>query len=413
MEDIPRSKPICGKPTNSFFVNKDRYLRLQTHKINDITPPISENESLLIIITNGSGSIIINGVEFNLKTNTFIWLQSYHTFTIKCNSYEPLEFKLFVYDYPLSSFLAFKEPSHNAIDTIVDAIPIIYLDDKYSERVNDLIDEFSEFDEIFTPGASLIKVSILGELAKIFIDISIKNHSSNNVSSPKPLAWKAILYMSKFFYKDLTADSVAKIFNTTATILNRDLRNVSGYNFIQNLNRIRVNIASSALLYEDLSLSYIALHSGFSSEVVFYRIFKQYMHTTPIEYRNKLITQNNNSVYRGMIMSSCLMQILNYTYDNFSSPIDLKIVSKDLFLSENTIRNIIHEKFKSSYKSIILFNRIRHAEALLLTTDLTILDIAINVGFNCDRSFSRAFKKICNMTPSEYRKLHCEVKQDE
>lgn len=96
----------------------------------------------------------------------------------------------------------------------------------------------------------------------------------------KPLGWNAILYISEYFGKDLTAEKVAKIFNSNATTLNRELRNISGYNFIQTLNRVRVNIAASALLYEDMSLSYIATHSGFSSEVVFHRIFKQYVGVT-------------------------------------------------------------------------------------------------------------------------------------
>ena len=42
----------------------------------------------------------------------------------------------------------------------------------------------------------------------------------------------------------------------------------------------------------------------------------------------------------------------------------------------------------------------------LLTTDLPIVDIAVNVGFNCSRSFTRTFKKIYEMAPSEYRETH-------
>lgn len=411
MKEIPKSKSICGRPVHYVYVDKDKYLKLQTYYINDITPPTSENESLFVLIKQGHGSIIINGVEFKLKVGTFLWLQSYHTFTIKCESDEPLELKMCVYDYPLSSFLTFREPTPTTIDAIMDATPVVYLEGKFLERVYDLFDDFEEFNDCYDAGASLIKVSILGELSKIFIDNSMRVFATEE-PTPKPLCWNAILYISEYFGRDLTADKVAKVFNSNAATLNRELRNISGYNFIQTLNRVRVNIAASALLYEDMSLSYIATHSGFSSEVVFYRIFKQYVGVTPVEYRKRL-TEHNEKIYRGMIMSTSLMQILNHAYDSFSSSEDLKDASKSLFLSESTIRNILFDKFGSNYKTITFFTRIRHSEALLLTTDLPILDIAINVGFNCSRSFSRAFNKIHNMTPSEYRNKYRGVKKDD
>lgn len=173
MKEIPKSKSICGRPVHSVYVDKDKYLRMQTYHINDITPPTSENESLFVLVKQGYGSIIINGVEFKLKVGAFLWLQSYHTFTIKCESDEPLELKICVYDYPLSSFLTFREPTPTTIDAIMDATPVVYLEGKFLERVYDLFDDFEEFDEFYEPGSSLIKVSILGELSKIFIDQNI------------------------------------------------------------------------------------------------------------------------------------------------------------------------------------------------------------------------------------------------
>ena len=120
---------------------------------------------------------------------------------------------------------------------------------------------------------------------------------------------------------------MAERFSTNASTLNRELRNISGYNFAHTLNRVRVNIASGALLYEDMSLSYVAEHSGFSSEVAFYRIFKKYTGTTPLEYRKQML-ESGEKVYRGMIMSQMLMDVLNHSYASFSSPIDIKDTSK-------------------------------------------------------------------------------------
>lgn len=399
-----KSHPICGRPVHSYFTGTDKYLRLQKHCIYDITPPISESESLFILLTSGRGLILINGVEFPFESGTFAWLQSYHTFSIRAFADQPLEISVCVYDYPLSSFLTFEEPELDTVDAIIDASPILYPESDQLSKIQYLFNEFEKENTSYDPGSSLIKVSILGQLSDIFIKNSLK-HQQSEVENVKPLGWKAILYMSAHFAKDITSESVAAHFGSNVTTLNRELRNISGYNFVQTLNRIRVNIASMALLYEGMPLSYVATHSGFPSEVDFYRTFKKQMGITPLEYRNQILN-SGDGVYRGMIMESTLMKVLNHTYSSFTSPINISNTAKSLYISESVIRDMVSNKFGHSFKDITYLNRIRHAEALLLITDLPILDIAINVGFNSSRSLSRTFHKLHGMTPGEYRALY-------
>lgn len=412
MENKPTlSKPICGRPVHTFFTGKNKYLRIQKHCIYDVTPPISESESLFMLVTEGQGTITVNGVESPFSFGSFAWLQSYHTFTIKADQEHPLSISVCVFDYPLSSFLTFHEPAPNAVHAVIDACPVIYLDKVQFEKINDLFEEFQLEDACFDPGSALIKVAILGQLTAYFIKHCTKQ-SCTSEGNVCPLGWKATLYISAHFAEELTVEGVASLFGTTPSFLNRELRRISGYNFIQNLNRTRVNIASIALLYEGMSLSYVAARSGFSSEVSFYRIFKQYAGCPPLEYRSSILN-DGEGVYRGMIMETTLMDILNYSYSSFSSPDDIKEASKNLYISERVIRDLVYEKFGSSYKDLTVLTRIRHAEALLLTTDLPLVDIAVNVGFNCSRSFSRTFHKIYGVKPSEYRKLHRKGNENE
>lgn len=404
LQEVFKSKPICGRPVHSYFTGTDKYLCLQKHFICDITPPISENESLFILVTSGRGLILINGVEFTFESGTFAWLQSYHTFSIRAFADHPLDISVCVYDYPLSSFLTLEEPGSHTLDSIIDAPPILYPENDQLSKIQYLFDEFEKENTCYDPGSSLIKVSILGQISDIFIKNSLK-HQQIEFENVKPLGWKAILYMSAHFAKDITAESVAEHFGSNVVALNRELRNISGYNFVQTLNRIRVNISSMALLYEGMPLSYVATHSGFPSEVEFYRIFKKQRGITPLEYRSQILNSGEGT-YRGMIMESTLMKILNHCYSSFSSPINISNTAKSLYISESLIRDLVYKKFGTSFKDITYHNRIRHAEALLLITDLPILDIAINVGFNSSRSLSRTFHKIHGMTPGEYRTLH-------
>lgn len=405
------SKAICGRPVHTFFTGKNKYLRIQKHCIYDVTPPICENESLFMLVTEGEGTITINGVEFPFNYGSFIWLQSYHTFTIQADQEHPLSISVCVFDYPLASFLTFHEPAPNEVHALIDACPVIHLDKVQFGKINDLFEEFQLEDACFDPGSALIKVAILGQLTAYFI----KHYTKQSVTSDGkayPLGWRATLYISAHFAEKLTVEGVSLLFDINPSALNRELRRISGYNFSQNLNRTRVNIASIALLYEGMSLSYVASHSGFSSEVSFYRIFKQYAGCPPLEYRASILN-DGEGVYRSMIMETTLMDILNYSYSSFSSPDDIKEASKNLYISERVIRDLVYEKLGLSYKDLTVLTRIRHAEALLLTTDLPLVDIAVNVGFNCSRSFSRTFYKIYGVKPSEYRKLHQKGNENE
>ncbi len=59
--------------------------------------------------------------------------------------------------------------------------------------------------------------------------------------------------------------------------------------------------------------------------------------------------------------------------------------------------------FKKSPSSDLLHMRIQKAKNMLSYSDLSIGQVAEKAGFSSDHHFSYAFKKITNITPSEYR----------
>ena len=404
MKQFPKSIPICGIPVSGFFEKDGTYLRLQTCTVSDNLPPIRENNSLFVFVTDGAGIIDINGVRFSLLAGSFLWLQSYHTFTIACTSEEALRLQVLLYDYPLSSFLAFQAPNAMTTQAIMQISPVMQLFGEQAAKIDSIFHEFAELDNCFDPGSSLIKVSLLGQLADFFVRNGIMAEPELKPEE-QPLGWQAILYIGFHFSEPLTAASTAKALETSADLLNRELRLISGSNFSYALNQTRTCIAAGSLLYENISLSYISERAGFPSEIAFYRIFRQHMDMTPLEYRAKMLS-SSAPVFRGMIMNQLLMEVMNHFYDKFQESFDLKDTSQELYLSESVIRKLIQERFGATYKDFMFLTRLRHAAALLLTTELPVLDIAVNVGFNCTRSFSRAFLSEYHMTPSHYRSAY-------
>lgn len=48
--------------------------------------------------------------------------------------------------------------------------------------------------------------------------------------------------------------------------------------------------------------------------------------------------------------------------------------------------------------------RLRHAQALLLNSNCSITEIAMNTGFHSSSYFGKVFRRATGMTPLEYRK---------
>lgn len=50
--------------------------------------------------------------------------------------------------------------------------------------------------------------------------------------------------------------------------------------------------------------------------------------------------------------------------------------------------------------------RCQHAARAMLESDQTLLEISLGAGFECPRTFYRAFKQYYGMTPSQYARTH-------
>lgn len=94
---------------------------------------------------------------------------------------------------------------------------------------------------------------------------------------------------------------------------------------------------------------------------------------------------------------------LSYIHTNFSDPdLSLSKIAKETGISPRTISDAVGEKFNCNLKSYINQIRINEAKRLLKHSSLNINQIAYQVGFNSPANFNRVFKKITNMSPTEY-----------
>ncbi|MFE5324524.1 helix-turn-helix domain-containing protein [Paenibacillus sp. NPDC056579] len=84
---------------------------------------------------------------------------------------------------------------------------------------------------------------------------------------------------------DLSLTKVSGVFNLSPTYLSGFFKEQVGENFLNYVNKLRIEAAKKILLEESLSLQEIASKVGYSNNVVLIRNFKKYVGCTPGEYR--------------------------------------------------------------------------------------------------------------------------------
>jgi len=94
----------------------------------------------------------------------------------------------------------------------------------------------------------------------------------------------------------------------------------------------------------------------------------------------------------------------SYIEKNYADPdLSLGKVAGAIHISPNYLSTLFKEKIGLNFSEYLADVRIRQAGKLLVTTDLSVTEIASRVGYQNINYFSMIFKKITNMSPSKYQ----------
>ena len=98
-----------------------------------------------------------------------------------------------------------------------------------------------------------------------------------------------------------------------------------------------------------------------------------------------------------------LFKIESYINQNYHNDIDINEIALRFGMSYSTLRRLWDQKHSVSPHKMIQNLRNREAKDLLKNNKLSVAKIAELVGYNDARYFSRAFRSLNRISPSEYR----------
>jgi AraC-like DNA-binding protein len=102
--------------------------------------------------------------------------------------------------------------------------------------------------------------------------------------------------------------------------------------------------------------------------------------------------------------NSVIEKVFEYTLKNYLKHITLEEIAAIADMSIPTFCRFFKKNIKKSFFDFLQELRIGHACKLLQMSNKNILDICYNSGYNSWAHFSKQFKKIKQVTPSQYRK---------
>jgi AraC family transcriptional regulator len=95
--------------------------------------------------------------------------------------------------------------------------------------------------------------------------------------------------------------------------------------------------------------------------------------------------------------------VLAHAAAHLDEDVSLTVLAERSGLSTFHLQRIFAATIGESPKQITLRLRLERAAAILLISDRTVLDIALDCGFQSHEVFSRAFRRRFGMTPKKYR----------
>jgi len=97
---------------------------------------------------------------------------------------------------------------------------------------------------------------------------------------------KVIEKLESQFRKNLTLKDIAEEFHYNSSYLSEKFKSLTGVNFKNYLDRLRLEKILSELLYSNKNMNQIALEAGFKNIKSFYRVFNEQFNESPVEVKN-------------------------------------------------------------------------------------------------------------------------------
>ena len=155
-------------------------------------------------------------------------------------------------------------------------------------------------------------------------------------------------------------------------------------------------------------LIFIDLYRNFDlSEAFYQKQAKKIIASKHFDEISLYVFQTINEIQEGTSnreYSPYIQQILQIIHEEYQHEITLKDISERLFINTMYAGQLFKKEVNKSFSQYLNHYRLSIAQKLLTDTEESISAIAVKTGYATANYLAKNFKKICGMSPKEYRK---------
>ena len=220
-------------------------------------------------------------------------------------------------------------------------------------------------------------------------DLYLINNFEHHISAPdKSLVMKILVFDPKYIWQyDINNyEYLAPFYSKGKRFSN--LINLKG----DQLDKVRS-------IFDELEKEWIKQDKGYQ---LFIR--SKLMELLAVIYRHLSTREQLENAYALQTSYERIRPSVEYINEHYNETLNLETLARLSCMSRTYFCSYFKNVMKTTLTEYIELIRINKACLLLRTTNNSILDICYSSGFNNISSFNTCFKKICCITPTQYRK---------
>ena len=392
-------------------VDEHKFCSFDLQIIEEPTSPILHQTSRFLFINRGRGKIKINEVEYDVKPNTLISLLPFDCTEVTAVK-DTLQFYIVVYSFVvINNVIKSIFNVDNKQISIVQKIqenPIVYCDEKKRQDILEVMNkikgevgvestlQFPEKKELH----SVYIVNLLVELMVLSQREITQNELASIAATKKGEKTEIFRYIYTHLNEKITLSKLSKLFYMSESSISKYIMETTGLTFNNLVNEIKIAKTLNYLMYTDYTLEELAMILGYVDAAHISKVFESRVGAKISEYRR---------TYQA-VLGVCNLEerrigynIVTYIVENQREEISAQLVAKKFEISVADLNKILLLQVEKNFIEFLHSLRINSACQLLINTDMTITDIAIEVGFNTVKTFTRNFVLQKGITPNNYR----------
>ena len=381
--------------------------------ISEPTTPLIHPMSRFWMVDSGEGELLLNNRKYPLKPGTLVSVLPWQITDIVMVK-SPLRLLILVYyfDNVHEIIKTFYNPGNTplSIMQVMAHKPVIQLSPPTATAVSALflqiraeagLDSTPPPQDTEAPSAALCNLYMTNKLIEIIICfLRAQEQNTEQAEEKETDPSQILLYLYGHLRQKITLSQLSKIFFMSESAISAYITSTTGLSFFDLLNEMRIGKTINYLLYTDFTLEELAEILGFVDSAHISKVFLSRIGMNANKFRTTY--QNVANICR-MRDRRDFYSLVSYIYRHYSEDLRLQEVGAKFHISPRKLNHILLYQVEMNFSDFLSFVRVNRASELLLKSNKTILEIALEVGFHSEKTLSRHFLRFRAMTPGKFR----------